>query len=367
MKEEWGRLLGEVRKRWFIVSLVAVILLAKSYPYLGSKEGPLHPAITVKYIAVSTIFFNSGLSLKTEEFTRAIGQVRLHLFIQGYTLIFIPIVMTLLVRTLQLTNVVQSSFLQGLHVVGCMPPPVSSAVILTKAVGGNEAGAIFNSALGSFLGIIATPLLLLFLVGTSATVPFRTIFTQLSLTVLVPLILGQICRVIAKKRLEDLNPPFGTISSCILLLIIYATFCDTFNNSEHDMSAWSVFQVAVIVFFCQCLFLSLAYTFTTLLKVFSRQDIIAALFCSTHKSLTLGIPILKIIFGNSPQLSSLSLPLLVYHPTQIILGSVLVPWLQDWVKGSPSKTPATIVSEPALSPTNSLSSSKRSSPMLGDV
>ncbi len=41
MKEEWGRLLGEVRKRWFIVSLVAVILLAKSYPYLGSKEGKL--------------------------------------------------------------------------------------------------------------------------------------------------------------------------------------------------------------------------------------------------------------------------------------------------------------------------------------
>lgn len=72
-----------------------------------------------------------------------------------------------------------------LHVVGCMPPPVSSAVILTKAVGGNEAGAIFNSALGSFLvslslyqtllsppihfvslkGIFVTPMLLLFLVS----------------------------------------------------------------------------------------------------------------------------------------------------------------------------------------------------------
>ena len=32
-----------------------------------------------------------------------------------------------------------------------MPPPVSSAVILTKAVGGNDAAAIFNSAFGSFL------------------------------------------------------------------------------------------------------------------------------------------------------------------------------------------------------------------------
>ena len=28
--------------------------------------GPLRPEITVKYIAVTTIFFNSGLSLKTE-------------------------------------------------------------------------------------------------------------------------------------------------------------------------------------------------------------------------------------------------------------------------------------------------------------
>ncbi|OCT99733.1 hypothetical protein XELAEV_180055143mg, partial [Xenopus laevis] len=38
-----------------------------------------------------------------------------------------------------------------LQTVSCMPPPVSSAVILTKAVGGNEAAAIFNSAFGSFL------------------------------------------------------------------------------------------------------------------------------------------------------------------------------------------------------------------------
>ncbi len=33
---------------------------------------------------------------------------------------------------------VTPSFPHRLHTVGCMPPPVSSAVILTKAVGGNE-------------------------------------------------------------------------------------------------------------------------------------------------------------------------------------------------------------------------------------
>lgn len=48
-----------------------------------------------------------------------------------------------------------------------MPPPVSSAVIFTRAVGGNEAAAIFNSAFGSFLGIFASPLLLFVFVSQS--------------------------------------------------------------------------------------------------------------------------------------------------------------------------------------------------------
>ena len=50
--------------------------------------------------------------------------------------------------------------------LSCMPPPVSSAVILTKAVGGNEAAAVFNSILGSFLGVFVTPLTLFLMVST---------------------------------------------------------------------------------------------------------------------------------------------------------------------------------------------------------
>lgn len=31
--------LAELKKRWFIISLLLVIIMAKVYPYLGSKEG----------------------------------------------------------------------------------------------------------------------------------------------------------------------------------------------------------------------------------------------------------------------------------------------------------------------------------------
>ncbi|XP_077598555.1 sodium/bile acid cotransporter 7 isoform X2 [Stigmatopora nigra] len=59
-------LLAIIRKEWFLIGIVLVILSAKAQPSIGVKGGPLKPEITVSYVAVSLIFFNSGLSLKTE-------------------------------------------------------------------------------------------------------------------------------------------------------------------------------------------------------------------------------------------------------------------------------------------------------------
>ncbi|XP_057880241.1 sodium/bile acid cotransporter 7 isoform X2 [Ammospiza nelsoni] len=59
-------LLERLRKEWFIFGIVLVIAVARLEPGVGVKGGPLKPEITITYIAVSAIFFNSGLSLKTE-------------------------------------------------------------------------------------------------------------------------------------------------------------------------------------------------------------------------------------------------------------------------------------------------------------
>ncbi|XP_015256547.1 PREDICTED: sodium/bile acid cotransporter 7 isoform X5 [Cyprinodon variegatus] len=130
-------LLARLRKEWFIIGIVLVILSAKLQPSVGVKGGPLKPEITIAYFAVSLIFFNSGLSLKTEELRSALLHVRLHLFVQSFTLVFFPLAIWLLLQFLALTAIDQW-LLKGLQTVSCMPPPVSSAVILTKAVGGNE-------------------------------------------------------------------------------------------------------------------------------------------------------------------------------------------------------------------------------------
>ncbi|XP_062901108.1 sodium/bile acid cotransporter 7 isoform X1 [Mobula hypostoma] len=324
-------LLERVRRQWFLLGIVLVITFAKLQPSVGMHGGPLKPEITITYIAVSTIFFNSGLSLKTEELTNALMHVKLHMFVQAFTLVFFPTAIWFYLKLLALTSI-NPWLLKGLQTVGCMPPPVSSAVILTKAVGGNEAAAIFNSAFGSFLGIVITPLLLLLFLGSSSAVPFTSIFSQLFMTVVVPLIIGQIARRYIKDWLERKKPPFGAISSCVLLMIIYSTFCDTFSNPKIDLDTFSLILIVFIIFSLQLSFMFLTFFITTRKKSgFTPADTVAIMFCSTHKSLTLGIPMLKIVFSGYEHLSLISVPLLIYHPTQILLGGLLVGTVQSWM------------------------------------
>ncbi|KAK2519207.1 Slc10a7 [Columba guinea] len=368
-------LLERLRKEWFILGIVLVIAVARLEPAVGVKGGPLKPEITITYIAVSAIFFNSGLSLKTEELTSALMHVKLHLFVQIFTLVFFPTAIWLFLQLLSITPI-NEWLLKGLQTVGCMPPPVSSAVILTKAVGGNEDPPCLVSFLelswdeislkqqssqmsgservpeargeihrigGTERSICRAVLLYLkfyfkvwFLLaavlGSSSSVPFTSIFSQLFMTVVVPLIIGQIVRRYIKDWLERKKPPFGAISSCVLLMIIYTTFCDTFANPNIDLDKFSLIIIVFIIFSIQMSFMFLTFLFSTRNNSgFTPADTVAIVFCSTHKSLTLGIPMLKIVFAGYEHLSLISVPLLIYHPAQILLGSLLVPTIKSWM------------------------------------
>lgn len=325
-------MIEKIKKNWFMIGLVGVILLSKIAPWIGKKGGILYPEITVKYIAVSIIFFNGGVSLRTEDLKAALFNVKVHVFIQCFTFCIIPACMYFLVNLLYFTSM-NTWLLKGILIVGCMPPPVSSAVIITKAIGGNEAAAIFNSALGSFLGIFITPLLLFFIVGVSSNVPVTRIVSTLTITVVIPLVVGQVTRRFIKDWMQQTKPPFGTIGSCMLLLIIYTTFCDTFSSDVGTLELKEIFVTGGLIFFIQITLIGVIFSITTRFKFgYTPGDIVALLFCATHKSLTLGMPMLKIIYAGDEHLPLISIPLLFYHPTQILLGGFLVPIVKDWLE-----------------------------------
>ncbi|CAG9767708.1 unnamed protein product [Ceutorhynchus assimilis] len=338
-----------LKKNWLLVAILACICLAGVYPKLGSKEGPLKTEFSVKYGAVSLMFLISGFSLKTDSIIHTFRQYKLHLFIQLFTFVLIPIYAQCFIKFLTMFGI-NGWVLKGIVTVACMPPPVSSAVILTRAAQGNETAAIFNSVIGSFLGIIITPLSLLLNLGSTTIVPLFSTVMQLTSTVLLPLALGQAIKTLTSFRGHQI--PLNTISQCALLFVIYTTFCDTFLVPETGLSALDVIFTIFSVLLLQIALIILSFKISSSMKKsFTPADVIAIVFCSTHKSLTLGkftflikvvsklnifflfsgIPILKIMFHGYSHLSQISLPLLVYHPTQIILGGLMVSQLKDWL------------------------------------
>lgn len=322
------RFKDNLRKHWFPVGILICILLASIHPRFGSKDGPLNPELSVKYGAVSVIFLISGLSLKTDSLVHTVKHFRLHAFIQCFSFILVPLLVQLLAKVLDVLGALDGWILKGLITVGCMPPPVSSAVILTRAANGNEAAAIFNSVLGSFLGILLTPVLLLLNLGWTTLVPLASTVLQLSITVMGPLLVGQVWRRCAPTP-HTLLAPLNALGQAALLLIIYTTFCDSFESRDYGLNAVDVLLTVFLVLLLQMLLLAACFALAE--GALAPADVAAALFCATHKSLTLGVPILRIMFHGFAHLGQISLPLLIYHPTQIILGGLLVTTLKDWV------------------------------------
>ncbi|XP_046681910.1 sodium/bile acid cotransporter 7-B-like [Homalodisca vitripennis] len=319
-----------LKKYWFLFGLLFCIILADIFPSLGATGGPLKPEWTVKYGAVALIFFISGMTLSFNDFFYAATKVRVHLFVLTFTFVFIPTIVLFINAILRGLFGINEWILKGLATVSCMPPPVSSAVILTKAVGGSEAAAIFNSVVGSFLGIFITPTILLFLLGSTAVVSLLNSVLVLYQTVLLPLCLGQLSR--RYKLITAFVPrlPLSTIGELALLFIIFTTFCDALKTHDIGMNASDILITVALVLLLQISLLYISFHVAELF--YSPADVIITVtFCATHKSLTLGVPILRILFAGYAHFSQITLPLLVYHPTQIILGGLLVPIFKRWL------------------------------------
>ena len=55
------------------------------------------------------------------------------------------------------------------------------------------------------------------------------------------------------------------------------------------------------------------------------------LYGCTHKTVAMGIPLINAIYDGNPAIALYTLPLLIWHPMQLIIGTFLSPRLASWV------------------------------------
>ena len=56
---------------------------------------------------------------------------------------------------------------------------------------------------------------------------------------------------------------------------------------------------------------------------FPVEDRIATVFCGSKKTIASGVPMAQLIFAGDPRLGVILLPLMIYHPLQLLICGVL--------------------------------------------
>jgi solute carrier family 10 (sodium/bile acid cotransporter), member 7 len=231
----------------------------------------------------------------------------------------------------------------GLVVCLSTSTTASTNVVFTKQAGGNEALSLVNAILGNVIGIFLTPAWIKTYLaghaGGTASVPYSAVIQQLVITVVAPLIVGNAAQHYLPSAVAAINKRINLskLSSVMILLLVWSTFSNTFAKHVTADGGSVVALVALTLgFYCVntafALWLPISCPPVRRFLRASEADAVAMAMVAGTKTVALGIPIITAIFAHAPQQGLLSLPLIMYHAEQILLGNLLTEPLKRWVK-----------------------------------
>jgi sodium/bile acid cotransporter 7 len=306
---------------WFLCGMLLATLLAYMFPAFGSKGGGMHAEIVIN-IGVFLVFFLHGVNLSSEQIRHGLKNWRLHIMVQCFTFIVFPL-LWVLCKTLVGSHL-PALLMLGFFYLCALPSTISSSVALTGSAGGNVPAAILNASASSVLGIFITPWLVSLLMGSGAGgIDLGSTLLDLCAMLLLPLVLGQLVRPLCGKFFAKYKRYTNVVDKLVILLLVYSAFCGSMTSGMWHTQGPSVILAAFIgVAVLLALILTLTTRTAKALK-FNHADEVAAVFCASKKSLAAGAPMAALIFGNNPGLGLILLPIMIYHPLQLIVCSVM--------------------------------------------
>ena len=316
----------------FLIKAVLAIGLANLYPPLGATY--LHPEITATWWAVIFIFAMAGLSLKSDEFANAATRGWFNTFVLSFNFFVVSLLVFGMTLVMRYINLVPKGLTDGMVVCACMPITVSMVIVLTKSANGDEAAAVLLAAVGSLAGVFLSPTLILLYIGVQSQISMSAVFVKLLLRIVVPIMTGQLLQLYSTTVVEFVERHKTKFRACqewALIYIVYTVFCKTFST---PLEASIVDIVWMAIAQCTALILSMIVAWYSL-KILFRDEPrlrVTGLYGCTQKSVAMGIPLIGAVYENDPRAGLFTLPLLIWHPAQLLIGSGLAPKLAKGVE-----------------------------------
>jgi sodium/bile acid cotransporter 7 len=301
----------------YILLILGMVVLASLLPARGAA-GPVVDKITA--IAIGVTFFLNGARLPREAIIAAVVHWRLHLVILGITFAAFPAAGLAAARLP--AWIVPAALAPGLIFLACLPSTVQSAISFTTIARGNIASAVASASASNLLAIVATPLLVAFLLHTEDGGFSLDSARRIALQLFAPFIAGHLARPLIGAFVARHGKRLGWVDRGAILLVVYGAFSDAVIGGL--WSQVSAFDLARLTAVCLAL---LAFGFALpswagRVMRFEKGDRIALLFAGSNKGLVFGVPIAGVLFPPET-VGFMLLPVMIYHQLQLMICAVI--------------------------------------------
>lgn len=308
-----------LRERWFLIALAVVVVLGYSQPavrHILPQSYVLQPAIFFMLFLISLTLPYEGLR---RSFANAKGLTSAAI---GSYLIIPALVSLILLLPIQVDLKI------GFAIIAAVPTTLASAAIFARAARGNDALALVSTLLGNLSSFATVPLLLWILVGNQVSLAVDQLLligAQLVGLVIFPVAAGQLARRFVPKRIDRARNVFSGLAQVLILLVVLSSVAKASSILGQQLTlGQGILLVGGVVSLNVCA--SIGCWLVASAFGASRPDRIAVLFSGAQKTLPLGVYLAAVHFSD---LKYAMFPILLYHPIQLIIGSLIISRLQS--------------------------------------
>ncbi|NYT70622.1 bile acid:sodium symporter family protein [Pusillimonas noertemannii] len=302
----------------FTLLLIAVVAAATLVPAHG-MGATLFGWVTD--LAIALLFFLHGAKLSRQAIIAGAMHWRLHLLVFIFTFVMFPLLALVLKPALQ--PALGTALYVGVIYLCCLPGTVQSAIAFTSLARGNVPAAVCSASASSLIGIVLTPLLLQWMLGSgSRTSSTLDAILHISVQLLLPFLAGHLSRPWIGQWIDRNQHWLRNVDQSSILLVVYTAFsASVIGGLWRAVPPSSLIVLTVVC--CALLALVLFITTWSARQLgFNTQDEITIVFCGSKKSMATGVPMAQVLFSAGAVGPAL-LPLMVFHQIQLMVCAVL--------------------------------------------
>jgi sodium/bile acid cotransporter 7 len=276
----------------------------------------------VTSVGVAVVFLLHGARLSPAEVRRGLGSWRLQLGVLLTTYAIAPLLGLALRPVLEV--VLGAPLAAGFVFTSALPSTVQSSVAFVGLSRGHVAGAVTAAAVSNLVGVVVAPLLLALLLTPPTGAPSAGLLEAVqgvSAMVLAPFLAGQLVGPFVRAFLLAHAGLVGWLDRLVIAALVYQAVGQSVATGVGDGLGLGVLLMTALA---AALSFSLLAGCAALLARWiglSREDRVALTVCGGMKSMATGLPLLRVLHGDSPAAGLLAVPLVIYHQVQMILLS----------------------------------------------